>query len=43
LEQNLDTKITNTISTFRSKLLIPKISLTAITAVLTFIMVPDFH
>lgn len=37
LEHNLDTKITSAISTFRSRLFVPKISLTAITAVLTFI------
>lgn len=37
LEQNLDSKISSAITTFRSKLFIPKISLTAITGVVTFI------
>lgn len=37
LEQTLDSKISFAISTFRSKLFIPKISLTAITAIVTFI------
>ncbi len=37
LEQNLDSKISFAISNFRSKLFIPKVSLTAITAVITFL------
>jgi hypothetical protein len=37
LEQNLDSKISFAISTFRSKMFLPKISLTAITAVVTFL------
>ncbi len=37
LEQNLDSKISFAISTFRSKMFVPKISLTAITAVVTFL------
>ena len=37
LEQNLDSKISFAISTYRSKMFVPKISLTAITAVVTFL------
>lgn len=37
LEQNLDSKISFAISTFRSKMFVPKISLTAITSVVTFL------
>ncbi|WHT39484.1 hypothetical protein QNH98_01915 [Myroides sp. mNGS23_01] len=37
LEQNLNSKISFAISTYRSKMFVPKISLTAITAVLTFL------
>ncbi|MDP1745123.1 MAG: hypothetical protein Q8L90_06080 [Bacteroidota bacterium] len=37
LEQNLDNKITNALDTFRSKSLFPKISLAAITGVVTFL------
>ncbi len=37
LEQNLDYKISFVISTFRSKMFLPKISLTAITAIVTFL------
>ena len=37
LEQNLDSKISFAISTYRSKMFFPKISLTAITAAATFL------
>jgi ABC-type multidrug transport system fused ATPase/permease subunit len=37
LENTLDTNITNSISSYRSKYLLPKISLTAITAIVTFV------
>ena len=37
LEQSLDTKISFTITSFRSRMFLPKISLTAITAIVTFL------
>ncbi|KLT70220.1 hypothetical protein [Flavobacterium sp. ABG] len=37
LEQNLDSKISFAISTFQSKMFLPKISLTVITAIVTFL------